>query len=409
LDFYFIKHKSLINVASVWVSGGSDKDINHKRGINQILSSLLIRGCEGYDNFQLSDYIDSYGADLNCETYEDGILINLKSIKLYFKDVYPILKLIIEKPILCRKQFEICKHDIKNHIKKSKENPFNIAFENWRKIVYKNHPYAYDTNGCLNNINNIYYEDILEEYKDFKKREKVLLSNHYDQNMQSLNSLVFNESSNKSFSKDFTYEKNKSNQYNRKCKVHFQNTNQLVILLGKETCSYKNNDFLNLKLLESYLAFGMSSKLFRIFREKKGLTYDAGVFNPLRKYSAPFLIYLSSSPLNCLEAFKNLLNLWDQITSSILSKDELDLAKIKLTSAILVSSQTTEEIINRKVQLIGLDMDHETDEKFTQRISKINAKDILETAQKYLLNPSLSISGKESYCYQIRKLWQDRF
>ena len=405
MDLYYIKHKSSINAASIWVSGGSDKDSTHKKGINQILSSLLIRGCEGYDNFQLSDYIDSYGADLNSETYEDGVLINLKSIKLYFEEVYPILKLIIEKPILCKKQFKICKQNIKNHIKKSKENPFYMAFENWRKIVYKNHPYAYDSNGYLNNINNIKYDDILKEYNDFKKREKVLLSNHFFQNMQNLNSIVWNESS----CKELTDEKSNRNQYDKKYKVHYQNTNQLIILLGNETCSYKNNDFLNLKILESYLSFGMSSKLFRIFREKNGLTYDAGVFNPLRKNSAPFVIYLSSSHCNCISAFKHLLNLWDQITSRFLSQDELDLAKIKLNSAILVSSQTTEEVINRKVQLIGLDMDHKIDEKFTTRISKIDAKDILETAQKYLLDPALSISGKESDCNQLIKIWQDRF
>ena len=93
----------------------------------------------------------------------------------------------------------------------------------------------------------------------------------------------------------------------------------------------------------------MSSKLFRIFRESNGLTYDAGVFNPLRKNLSPFLIYLSSSTNNCIDTFHHLLNLWDQITTSLLSKDELDLAKIKFKAAISFSSQTTEEIINRKV------------------------------------------------------------
>ena len=405
MDFYYIKHKSDINVASIWISGGSDKDIEHKKGTNQILSSLLIRGCEGYDNFKLSNFIDSFGADLNCETLEDGILINLKSIKLYFKDVFPILKLIIEKPTLSIDQFKVCKQKLVNYINKSKENPFNVAFENWRKLVYKKHPYAYDTNGYLNNINNINYADILEEYNNFQKRGKVLLSNHYYQKMQNIDLLV----SNKSFDKCFTYEKNKIKQYKSKCKVHYQDTNQIIILIGNRTCSYKNSDFVNLKILESYLAFGMSSKLFRIFRERNGLTYDVGVFNPLRKTSAPFLIYLSSSTDNCLDSFKNLLKLWDQITNKLLSKDELDLAKIKLNASISASSQTTEEIINRKVQLIGLDIDPKMDEKFIKRIFKTDAKEILVTAQKYLLNPSLSVSGKKNYCNQIEKIWQGSF
>ena len=102
------------------------------------------------------------------------------------------------------------------------------------------------------------------------------------------------------------------------------------------------------------------------------------------------------------------MNLWDQITTSLLSKDELDLAKIKFKAAISFSSQTTEEIINRKVQLLGLNMDPKLDEKFIEKISKIDSKEILETAKKYLLNPSLIISGKESYCNQLKRIWQNR-
>ena len=405
MNSYYLDYESNIKVASIWISGGSNKDSKDKRGINQILSSLIIRGCEGYDNFKLSDYIDSYGADLNCETFEDGILINIKSINLYFKDVYPLLKLIIEKPILSKDQFKICKINTNNYIKKSIENPFIKAFENWKKLVYKNHPYAYDTNGYIKNINNINYEDILDEYNNFKKRKKVLLSNFYYKNMQNIDSIIPNRSVNK----NLNYEKERRNLHNKQCKVHYQNTNQVIFLIGNKTCSSKHNDFVNLKILESYLAYGMSSKLFRIFRESNGLTYDAGVFNPLRKNLSPFLIYLSSSTNNCVDTFHHLLNLWDQITTSLLSKDELDLAKIKFKAAISFSSQTTEEIINRKVQLLGLNMDPKLDEKFIEKISKIDSKEILETAKKYLLNPSLIISGKESYCNQLKRIWQNRF
>ena len=405
MNFYYVDYISNIKVASIWISGGSNKDSKDKKGINQILSSLIIRGCEGYDNFKLSDYIDSYGADLNCETFEDGILINIKCINLYFKEVYPILKLIIEKPILSKDQFKICKINTNNYIKKSIENPFIKAFENWKKLVYKNHPYAYDTNGYIKNINNINYEDILDEYNNFKKRKKVLLSNFYYKNMQNIDSIIPNRSVNK----NLNYEKERRNLHNKQCKVHYQNTNQVIFLIGNKTCSSKHNDFVNLKILESYLAYGMSSKLFRIFRESNGLTYDAGVFNPLRKNLSPFLIYLSSSTNNCVDTFHHLLNLWDQITTSLLSKDELDLAKIKFKAAISFSSQTTEEIINRKVQLLGLNMDPKLDEKFIEKISKIDSKEILETAKKYLLNPSLIISGKESYCNQLKRIWQNRF
>jgi len=404
MKHYYLEYNSNVNVGSIWIVGGSDKDKKNKKGINQILSSLLIRGCKNFDNYKLSDLIDSYGADLYCETYEDGILLSLKCIKPYFKKVYPILKLIIEKPILSEEQFKVCQLNLINDIKKSKENPFNIAFKNWRKIVYKNHPYAHDCNGCVHNINNINHEDILDEYHNFKDREKLLLSNYYSKGMNNIESLVFNKSlDNKLICKEKNLYK-----HIRECKVHYQNTNQLIILLGNKTCSYEENDFINLKLLESYLAFGMSSKLFRVFRESNGLTYDAGVFNPLRKSSSPFLIYLSSSHSNSLNTFNHLMNLWNELTNQLITEKELDLAKTKLNAAISASSQTTEEVINRKVQLLGLKIDPMLDKKLIEIISKVGTKEVLQTSKKYLSNPYLSISGKKEYCDKIRSIWQSK-
>ncbi len=67
------------SIATIWISGGSDKDIPGKKGLNQLLCSLLIRGCEGFDDLSLSDYIESHGAELNHAIFEDGIWISIKS------------------------------------------------------------------------------------------------------------------------------------------------------------------------------------------------------------------------------------------------------------------------------------------------------------------------------------------
>ena len=78
---YFLKHKKRnFSTASIWIKGGSNKDSISKKGINKILCSLLTRGCEGFNNLALSEYIESYGAELNHEVFEDGISISINSL-----------------------------------------------------------------------------------------------------------------------------------------------------------------------------------------------------------------------------------------------------------------------------------------------------------------------------------------
>ncbi len=86
LKRYFLNHKKRnFSTASIWIKGGSDMDSISKKGINKILCSLLTRGCEGFDNLILSEYIESYGAELNQEVFEDGISISIKSLNEHFK------------------------------------------------------------------------------------------------------------------------------------------------------------------------------------------------------------------------------------------------------------------------------------------------------------------------------------
>ena len=74
LKRYFCNYKRRnFSIASIWIKGGSDMDSIGKKGINKILCFLLTRGCEGFDNFVLSEYIESYGAELTKEVFEEYI------------------------------------------------------------------------------------------------------------------------------------------------------------------------------------------------------------------------------------------------------------------------------------------------------------------------------------------------
>jgi len=190
-----------------------------------------------------------------------------------------------------------------------------------------------------------------------------------------------------------------------RCSFSYKNTSQIIFMIGNKTCSHYSKDYLSLKLLESYLSFGMSSKLFNIFREYSGLAYEINVFFPVRKEISPFLIYLSSSEKNSIAAFKSLLSLWKAFTSRPIKEDDLKLAKVKLINYILSSYEKTEEIINREVQLLGYGITPLYDKKIVRDIKNIDSTQILKVITKYLIDPYLSVLGSEELCKGIRDIW----
>jgi len=404
LKRYFLNNKKRnFSTASIWIKGGSDMDSTGKKGINKILSSLLSRGCEGFNNFTLSDYIESHGAELNQEVFEDGISISIKSLNEHFSKLFPLLHLIINKPTLLEIEFQKVKKSSINFIKKDKENPFNICFENWRRIVYSNHPYAFNTNGNANDVSKITHKDVLCEFKNFKSREKYLISNNPEINGENFGTLE--KKILKVKPDPFNHNLNTNNRFD----YISNDSNQTIIMIGDQTCSRRSSEYLPLKVLESYLSYGMSAALFKLFREKNGITYDLGVFYPVRSGNAPFLVYLSVSNKKALFAFELLSTLWKDLLLNPLNDAEVFLAKEKLKGSFLFGNQSLDEILQRKIQLISYGVIPISERGLNSKIDEISSLDILKLTNKYFSKPFLSISGNKDICLEISKRWKKNF
>ena len=404
LKRYFLNNKKRnFSTASVWIKGGSDLDSFGKKGINKILSSLLTRGCEGFNNLTLSEYIESYGAELNQEVFEDGISISIKSLNEHFTKLFHLLDLIINKPTLVEIEFQKVKKSSINTIKKDKENPFNICFENWRRIVYSNHPYAFNTNGNANDVSKITYEDVLLEFENFKSRDKYLISNNFEINGLNI------ETSEKIPLEEKSRTINHDLSPNDRFDFNNNDSNQTIIMIGDQTCSRKSSEYLPLKVLESYLSYGMSAALFKLFREEHGITYDLGVHYPIRSGNAPFLIYLSVSNKQALFAFELLSTLWKNLLFNPLTDAEIFLAKEKLKGSFLLGNQSLDEILQRNIQLISYGITPISEIDLNSKIEEISSLDILKLIKKYFSKPFLSISGNKKICLEISNSWKKNF
>ena len=404
LKGYFLNNeKRNFSIATIWVKGGSDMDRKSKKGINKILCSLLTRGCEGFNNFSLSEYIESYGAELNQEVFEDGISISIKSLNEHFTKLFPLIDLIINKPTLSEIEFQKVKKSSIDFLKKDKENPFNICFEKWRRIVYSNHPYAFNTNGNANDVSKITYEDVLLEFKNFKSRDKYLISNNIEINGINIETLGEKTKEEKL--------RPKNHDLSPKNRFDFNNndSNQTIIMLGNQTCSRRNSEYLPLKVLESYLSYGMSSALFKLFREKNGITYDLGVYYPVRSGNAPFLVYLSVSNKKALFAFELLSTLWKDLILNPLIDADIILAKEKLKGSFLLGNQSIDEILQRKIRLFSYGINSISELDLNYKIDEISSLDILKLTNKYFSKPFLSISGNKEICLEISKKWKKNF
>ncbi len=398
--------------AKLWIEDGSRNDPKDKKGIHQLLSSTMLRGCGPYNNRQISEIVESSGANLNCDTYEDGMLISLKCVESDAYKLLPLIGWMITKPILQLDQIELEKDLTIKAIKRQKESSYQLAFDGWRKMVYGDGPYGHDPLGSIDAINKINREDILPFAGSLIYRKKnLVISGKLPINVESniKNSVAFN-GINKIFNdQEETSNKNiieLANTPKTSICTTSLNTNQVILLLGKSTIRYDNKSDILLRLLSCYLGYGMSSLLFKILREKYGVVYEAGVYHPIRENQTPFIMHASTTKDKAILTLKLLKECWEKIINSEISTEELDLVKIKFRGQMAYSLQSISQRAEHKAHLLGIGLKKDYDKEILLRLENITSKEIKDAANKYLKNPLLSVCSNKEVISKIIKSWK---
>ena len=395
--------------AKLWIEDGSRNDPKDKKGIHQLLSSTMLRGCGPYNNKEIAEIVESCGANLNFDTYEDGLLISLKCVENDAYKLIPLIGWMITKPILQTDQFELEKDLTIKAIKRQKESTYQLAFDGWRKMVYGDGPYGHDPLGSIDDIKKINKEHILPIASSLIHRKKnLVISGKFPINLKNYieNTIEFKGISNhnkafKNINKIETPSKQRSSICTRSL-----NTKQVILLLGKATIRYDNKSDILLRLLSCYLGYGMSSLLFKVLREKYGVVYEAGIYHPIREQQTPFIMHASTSEEKGIITLQLLKECWEKIINSEISPEELDLVKIKYRGQMAHSLQSISQRAEHKAHLLGIGLTKDHDKEILQRLESITSKEIKDAANRYLKNPLLSVCSNKEVIRKIFKDWK---
>ncbi len=397
--------------AKLWIRDGSRADPRCKKGIHQILSSTMLRGCGPYNNKQLAEIVESSGANLNCDTYEDGVLISLKCIEIDAYKLLPLIGWMITKPLLEEDQIELEKDLTIKAIKRQKESTYQIAFDGWRKMVYGDGLYGHDPLGSIDDIKKIERIHLLPIANSLIHRNKNLVISGkipIDIDSHIKDSIAFK----KIYEIDSDKNNIKKNSkldliYKQESKIYTTEikTQQVIILLGKATIKYDNEADIMLRLLSCFLGYGMSSVLFKVLREKHGVVYEAGIYHPIRENPAPFIMHASTTEEKAIMTLQLLKECWEKIIDNEISQNELDLLKIKYRGQIAHSLQNISQRAEHQAHLLGIGLKKDHERENLIRLKSISSQDIKNAANKYLRQPSLSVCSNKEVIQKINKYW----
>ena len=396
-----------ILAARLAIPGGSGHDPAGARGAHQLLAGSMTRGCGALDAEALADCVEGAGAALRVEAHEDGLVLALKCAADDATTLVPLLLAMARRPRLAADQVAIERQLNLQLLQRQKEDPFQLAHDQLRRLLYGDGPYGHDPLGIEAELAGLGPEELRPLVERLGSDGAVLVL--CGDAPPALGEVLERELAVAPWStrpprlRPFDGPPPATGHHAQQV----QDTEQVVLMLGAATVPLAHPDALALRLLQAHLGLGMSSRLFVTMREERGLAYDVGVHLPAHSGAPPFVMHLSTSAERVAEATTCLLDEWDRLLSERLDESSRLLALAKFQGQDAMGRQTCSQIAERQALVLshGLPADHVR--RVLERAPSLDAEDLRAAARRWLTTPSLSLVGPAPALERAHRAWLD--
>jgi zinc protease len=400
----------------LFIRVGSRWESRDRAGLSHLVSAVLTKGTERLTSLEIAEQIESVGASLSTDTTPDYFLVSLKTVTADFEEMLQLTGEILRSPSFPESELELERRLTLQGIRSQREQPFNMAYDLLRQNMYQEHPYALSGLGTEDSVPTITRQDLVDYHQTYFRPDNMVLSlcgRITPETAMQLIERVFGDWRSPIAALPTLALPPIAPQPHRQALA--QDTQQSIVMLGyfgpgvgapdttdpnfqnsPDLPNPMNPDYVALKLLNSYLGNGLSSRLFVELREKRGLAYDVSAFYPTRLDLAQFVVYMGTAPDNSATALEGLHQEIVRLTQQALGEEELQIAKNKILGQYALGKQTNGQIAQTYgwYETLGLGLDF--DQAFQTALAAISRETIQASAQTYFGDPYVALVGPDS-------------
>ena len=373
-----------------------------KAGVYSLLNRLFLQGTFNRTAEKLAQELDENGIELYSEMKYDFIRFKVLALNEDIELAYEILADIVKNSSLEMFEKEVFK--LKGEIEAELDNPKTKLLEDYFKNLYEGHYYGNTYLRIIEDIDKITIEDIKEAYSNLLNNSQkcfVVCGDFDEENMLALQNKYFS---------DLKFVENFENDFwilplpNKKIsKIVKDDANQAQIIQGWHVPTFNSEDYIPLMVFNTILgSMGLSSRLFRELREKKGLAYTVRSSYETNKYGAGFSVYIATEPSNIQISLNGFKEEIDKLKNELVSENELNDAKNNLLGKRQFFTETNiqQASLFGYYYSSGLGADYSS--TIEKEIMNVTSEQIKNVANKYFNdNYVLSIIAPEKFLEEI--------
>jgi predicted Zn-dependent peptidase len=294
-------------------------------------------------------------------------------------------------------QLDLAKKQEIESIRRSNDNPEEIAYREFRRFLYEGNPRGQIP--TIESIESIQREDLVGFHRQFYKPNNIILGISGDfAKAEMITSLE------KAFGGwgrsliEFPFVSTPSPHDKKLIYYAPKDLPQSTILMGHLSIPLNHPDYIPFKVLNFILGGGgFNSRLTREIRSNQGLAYNVGSFYQGRVGYGVFGAFCQTKSSSTHRAISLIYEITAGLKKEVPTFEELDWAKKTLINQFIFSFTSSASIVSQEMQLEYDGLPEDYLEKYQERVGAVTFEDLERVAGKHL-HPEKSlllVVGKE--------------
>ncbi|MBR6788687.1 MAG: insulinase family protein [Clostridia bacterium] len=335
------KHDGVRSVSvGFWFGAGSGFESEENNGISHFTEHVTFKGTEKYSAFEIAKLFEDYGASINAFTSKEATCYYFKCIDENFEKCFALMSHILYESSFRDEELDKERNVIIEEINMVADEPEDICYDRLAEKTYVGTALARTILGPKENVSRFNRNDVLSYTKKMYTPDNTVISVVGNVSEMELNSVVEkyvlpNCSTEKC---DKVYAPQVFGNGFIKYEKDFEQVN-LAIAFG--SLPFEHELSATQSVVSFCLGTGMSSRLFQVLREQKGLVYN--VYTSCSSYynNGIFGIYLNTSGKNLFSAVESVRDEINKVLMNGITAEEIERAKMQIKSNTLFALENT--------------------------------------------------------------------
>jgi zinc protease len=370
-----------------------------QNGVSLFTAKMITEGTSKNSSAQISEYFDKFGSFTESGQGLDRANFIVYGLKKHLSSLLPMIQELLQDSVFPEIELDSLKSIQLNTLQVNSEKTSFIANKTFRKTIFGDvHPYGNSLDE--NAIEGINQAILLNFYRNYwqGKPFKIYLSGNISEVEIDLMEQYFgglkigngDNGNSKSFNDTFL---NKAETV----LIEKEGAIQSSIRMGKNLMTRKHPDYFPMLLLNEILGGYFGSRLMKNIREEKGLTYGISSNLALFAQAGYFVIGTDVKREFTQQTIDEIHKEINILRTEVVSENELETVKNYMVGSFAGSLNTPFDIADRYKVIFSESLPLDFYKNYIPNIQQISAVQLLETANKYLAEDTLTeivVGGK---------------